>query len=67
MTDIAPVAQSGAPATTNPANETDAATLQNAFAQGIVQFMGVMLQSAESDVISSINDSTSDPDSPENS
>lgn len=38
--------------------------VQEAFQQGIVKFMGSMLQSMESDITQAIQDNTSDPDAP---
>ncbi len=64
MTDITPVAPAGGAAPTNPSNPTDPSQLQQAFAEGIVKFMGIELQNSESDTISAINDTTSDPDAP---
>ena len=46
----------------SPADTGADATAQAAFQQGIVKFMATLLQGAESDIISSINDSSSDPD-----
>ena len=62
MTNLAPVTPVNAAQTTNPGAETAQQQLQQAFAQGLVQFMGVMLQNAESDVAAAINDNTSTPD-----
>ena len=64
MSGIAPVS---ATATTPPDTDTDADSghLGDAFSQGIVQYMGSMLQSSESDIIDAINDTTSDPDAPD--
>jgi hypothetical protein len=50
---------------TNGAASADAsedAKVQQAFQQGILTFMISVLQGAESDIISAINDTTSDPD-----
>jgi hypothetical protein len=46
----------------SPADVSDDAKVQQAFQQGILTFMISVLQGAESDVISAINDTTSDPD-----
>ena len=64
MSGITPV---GAAATTPPDTEpdTDSGDLGDAFSLGIVQYMGSMLQSSESDIIDAINDTTSDPDAPD--
>ena len=59
--DIPPVGQATAAAAPDPSTD-DTATLQQAFAEGVVKFMGVELQSSESDTIEAINDTTSDPD-----
>ncbi len=64
MTDIAPVGQVGGAATPTPTTDSSSTQLQQAFADGVVQFMGAELQSSESDTISAINDTTSDPDAP---
>lgn len=66
MADISPVGAVGAAAAPDSGAETntDAATLQDAFARGVVSFMGIMLQSVEGDTIDSINDTTSTPDAP---
>ncbi len=62
MSGIAPVS---AAATTPPDTDADSGDLGDAFSQGIVQYMGSMLQSSESDIIDAINDTTSDPDAPD--
>ncbi len=56
-------AVSGA-APSDPGTAPASADLADAFAKGIVQFMGVLLQNSESDVQQACNDSTSDPDAP---
>ena len=61
---VEPVSQTTQAAPTDPSSSADQTELQNAFAQGIVQFMGTMMQSLESDVVDAINDDTSTPDAP---
>jgi hypothetical protein len=50
------------PTSSNPTDTGDQAQVEDAFQQGLLKFMLTMLQGAESDVISAINDDTSDPD-----
>lgn len=64
MADISPIGAVGAAAAPDPAADTSTAALQDAFARGIVSFMGIMLQGVEGDTIDSINDTTSTPDAP---
>ena len=64
MSGIAPVG-AAATAPTDATTSSDDGELADAFSQGLVQFMGTMLQSSESDVTDAINDTTSDPDAPD--
>ncbi len=64
MTSIAPVSSTANTTPTDPTTAGDPNQLADAFSKGVVQFMGVMLQSSESDTIDAINDTTSDPDAP---
>lgn len=64
MADISPVGAAGGAAAPDPSTDTSTAALQEAFAQGVVNFMGIMLQGVEGDTIDSINDTTSTPDAP---
>ncbi len=64
MMDATAVGQVGAATAADPAPDTVPADLQQAFAEGVVRFMAAELQSSESDTISAINDTTSDPDAP---
>lgn len=64
VADISPVGAVGGAAAPDPTQDTSNATLQDAFAQGVVSFMGIMLQGVQSDIIDSINDTTSTPDAP---
>ena len=63
MVDIAPVGQSNAALPTTAA-DSGAASFNELFTQGIAQFMATQIQSAESDVQESCNDTTSQPDDP---
>ena len=64
MVDITPVAPvAGATASAAPTDDPEG-VLQQAFAQGVVQFMGIELQGIQSDIIEAINDNTSNPDAP---
>lgn len=64
MTSVGPVTQTSSSSATDPGSQTAQTAMQQAFADGIVKFMGIMLQGAESDIISAINDNTSTPDAP---
>lgn len=64
MMDVTAVGQAGGTAAPEPAPDSAQTDLQQAFAQGVVRFMAAELQSSESDTISAINDTTSDPDAP---
>jgi hypothetical protein len=59
MTSVPPVdpTSSGSPAATG-----DDAKVQKAFQEGLLNFMLSILQGAESDLASAINDKTSEPD-----
>ncbi len=48
----------------NPATASPSTQLADAFSKGIVQFMGMNVQNAESDIQAACNDTTSDPDAP---
>jgi hypothetical protein len=48
----------------SPADPSDDDQVQEAFEQGLLNFMLTLLQSAQSDITSAINDTTSDPDDP---
>ena len=61
---VEPVTQVNAAASTDPTSTSADADVQQAFAEGIVKFMGVMLQSAQADIPDAINDTTSTPDAP---
>lgn len=62
MSTVTPVDSAG---TSNPADATTPdSQVQQAFQEGIANFMLAFLQSAESDLTEAINDKTSDPDSP---
>lgn len=64
MMDVTPVGQAGGAAAPDPATDSAPTDLQQAFAEGVVRFMAAELESSESDTISAINDTTSDPDAP---
>jgi hypothetical protein len=64
MSDVTPAGQVNSAVTTDPGSEADATKAQQAFADGIAQFMASLLQGAQSDIISAINDTSSDPDAP---
>jgi hypothetical protein len=61
VTSIDPTDNAG-PADAN--GDPSPSSVQQAFAEGVLNFMAVQLQSAESDITASINDTTSDPDAP---
>ena len=63
MSGIAPVS-AAATAPVDTTSSSDTSEMADAFSKGLLQFMGTMLQSSESDVIDAINDTTSDPDAP---
>lgn len=63
MVDIAPIASTNAAAPTA-SGDNGAASFSELFTQGIAQFMATQIQSAESDVQESCNDTTSQPDDP---
>jgi hypothetical protein len=50
------------PTSSNDPDVHNQADVQEAFQMGLIKFMITMLQGAESDVVSAINDNTSDPD-----
>jgi len=64
MNSVTPIDAAGNAGPADAGNNSSSSTVQQAFADGIVQFMAVQLQSAESDVTAAINDNTSDPDAP---
>ena len=64
---MTPLSPTGAAASAAPGDTSAAApdaTLNDAFAQGVVRFMGIMLQGAQSDVQDACNDKVSTPDAP---
>ena len=63
MTGVTGVSGAASPTPMDTAS-TDQSQLASAFSRGLVNFMGVELQSAESDTVSAIEDNTSDPDAP---
>jgi hypothetical protein len=64
MNSVTPIDAASSAGPADAGNNSSSSTVQQAFADGIVQFMAVQLQSAESDVAAAINDNTSDPDAP---
>lgn len=64
MADISPVGPVGGAGALDQTQDTSDADLKKAFAQGVVGFTGIMLQGVQSDIIDSINDTTSTPDAP---
>jgi hypothetical protein len=46
----------------SPTDTSDLTTVQDVFEQGLLKLALTMLQGAESDIISAINDDSSDPD-----
>ena len=64
MMDVTAVGQAGGAAAPDPTQDVAPTDLQQAFAEGVVRFMAAELESSESDTISAINDTTSDPDAP---
>jgi hypothetical protein len=48
----------------DPGQAAAQAELQQAFQEGVAKFGMMMLQSAQNDIIESINDNTSNPDAP---
>jgi len=62
MSGVQAVAPVSSTTSSDPATAPASAELANAFAQGIVQFMGTMIQSTEGDIQEACNDTTSDPD-----
>ena len=64
MSGIAPVSATSPATAADPADTGDSGEMAAAFSKGIVEYMGSMLQSSESDIIDAINDTTSDPDAP---
>lgn len=64
MSGISSVGAVSQPNATDPAATVPDTKLQDAFAKGIVEFMGMTVQSAESDIQAAANDTTSDPDAP---
>ncbi len=61
---IEPVTHVNNAAAADPSSDADSSKVQEAFSQGLVLFMGTLLQSAESEIVASINDNTSTPDAP---
>jgi hypothetical protein len=59
MTSVAAVGPTNG---SSPTEAGDEASVQKALQEGIANFMLAILQSAEGDLISAINDTTSDPD-----
>ncbi|WP_131115245.1 hypothetical protein [Lichenihabitans psoromatis] len=64
MTGVTPVGQSTSAAATDPGSDQATADMQQAFAEGVVKFMGTVLQSTQADITEAINDNTSNPDAP---
>jgi hypothetical protein len=64
LNSVTPIDAAGNAAPTDAGNNSSSSTVQQAFADGIVKFMGIQLQNAQSDITAAINDNTSDPDAP---
>lgn len=64
MTPISPAGAATPPAPADPSGPASTDAMNAAFAQGVVQFIGIMLQGAESDVQEACNDTVSTPDAP---
>ena len=64
MTSVPPVSAAASPAPADASASSSQADLNAAFAKGVVQFMGIMLQGAQSDIQDACNDTVSTPDAP---